>query len=99
MSIAFTYASYTKYDSDLVSNALWVTVANCGFENFAAIVVFSILGYMSLQSGVAVPDVVTQGTGLDVYKIQVSGSYSLNFSGSFIIVILHLLITIHPKSY
>ena len=25
MSIAFTYASYTKDDSDLVSNALWVT--------------------------------------------------------------------------
>ena len=64
MSIAFTYASYTKDDSDLVSNALWVTVANCGFENFAAIGVFSILGYMSLQSGVAVPDLVTQGTGL-----------------------------------
>ena len=51
MYIAFTYASYTKDDSDLVSNALWVTVANCGFENFAAIGVFSILGYMSLQSG------------------------------------------------
>ena len=64
MSIAFTYASYTKDDSDLVSNALWVVVANCGFENFAAIGVFSILGYMSLQSGVAVPDLVTQGTGL-----------------------------------
>ena len=64
MSIAFTYASYTKDDSDLVSNELWVTVANCGFENFAAIGVFSILGYMSLQSGVAVPDLVTQGTGL-----------------------------------
>ena len=64
MSIAFTYASYTKDDSDLVSNALWVVVANCGFENFAAVGVFSILGYMSLQSGVAVPDLVTQGTGL-----------------------------------
>lgn len=64
MSIAFTYASYTKDDSDLVSNALWVVVANCGFENFAAIGVFSILGYMSLQSGIPVPDLVTQGTGL-----------------------------------
>lgn len=51
-------------DSDLVSNVLYVAVANCGFENFAAIGVFSILGYMSLQSGVAVPDLVTQGTGL-----------------------------------
>ena len=64
MCIAFTYASYAQDDSDLVSNVLYVAVANCGFENFAAIGVFSILGYMSLQSGVAVPDLVTQGTGL-----------------------------------
>ena len=64
MCIAFTYASYAQDDSDLVSNVLYVTLANCGFENFAAIGVFSILGYMSLQSGVAVPDLVTQGTGL-----------------------------------
>ena len=64
MCIAFTYASYAQDDSDLVSNVLYVALANCGFENFAAIGVFSILGYMSLQSGVAVPDLVTQGTGL-----------------------------------
>lgn len=34
------------------------------FENFAALGVFSILGYMSLQSGNAVSELVTQGTGL-----------------------------------
>ncbi len=64
MCIAFTYSSYAEDDSDLVTNVLWVAVANCGFENFAAVGVFSILGYMSLQSGVAVPDLVAQGTGL-----------------------------------
>ena len=64
MCIAFTYSSYAEDDSDLVTNVLYVALANCGFENFAAIGVFSILGYMSLQSGVAVTDLVTQGTGL-----------------------------------
>ena len=64
MSIAFTYASYTKDDSDLITNTISIALANSLFENFAALGVFSILGYMSLQSGIAVADLVTQGTGL-----------------------------------
>ena len=108
MSIAFTYASYTKDDSDLVSNALWVTVANCGFENFAAIGVFSILGYMSLQSGVAVPDLVTQGTGLVfiVYPtvFNVLGDWAsvigpLFFFTVYLAGITSVLATIEPLSF
>ncbi|KAG4106325.1 Na+-dependent transporter SNF family [Neocallimastix lanati (nom. inval.)] len=64
MSIAFTYASYTKKETDLVSNTLSIAIANCLFENFAALGVFSILGYMSQQSGKAVSDLVKQGTSL-----------------------------------
>ena len=108
MSIAFTYASYTKDDSDLVSNALWVTVANCGFENFAAIGVFSILGYMSLQSGVAVPDLVTQGTGLVfiVYPtvFNVLGDWAsvigpLFFFTIYLAGLTSILSTIEPLSF
>ncbi len=108
MSIAFTYASYTKDDSDLVSNALWVTVANCGFENFAAIGVFSILGYMSLQSGVAVPDLVTQGTGLVfiVYPtvFNVLGEWAsvigpLFFFTVYLAGLTSILSTIEPLSF
>ena len=61
---AFTYASYTKEDVDLVSSTLYVIAGNCIFENFAALGVFSILGYMSLQSATPVSQIVTQGTGL-----------------------------------
>ena len=108
MSIAFTYASYTKDDSDLVSNALWVTVANCGFENFAAIGVFSILGYLSLQSGVAVPDLVTQGTGLVfiVYPtvFNVLGDWAsvigpLFFFTVYLAGLTSILSTIEPLSF
>ena len=108
MSIAFTYASYTKDDSDLVSNALWVTVANCGFVNFAAIGVFSILGYMSLQSGVAVPDLVTQGTGLVfiVYPtvFNVLGDWAsvigpLFFFTVYLAGLTSILSTIEPLSF
>ncbi|MBE6494676.1 MAG: sodium-dependent transporter, partial [Methanosphaera stadtmanae] len=53
MSIAFTYASYTKEGTDLITNTISIAFANSLFENFAALAVFSILGYMSLQSGVS----------------------------------------------
>jgi NSS family neurotransmitter:Na+ symporter len=64
MSIALTFASYLPNNEKLSDNVLWVVIANCGFENFAAFGVFSILGYMSLQSGVPLDQLVTQGTGL-----------------------------------
>ena len=64
MGAGFTYASYTEDDIDLISSGLYVIIANCAFENFAALGVFSILGYMSLQSGIPVSEIVSQGTTL-----------------------------------
>ncbi|MDR0913181.1 MAG: sodium-dependent transporter [Methanobrevibacter sp.] len=64
MSIALTFTSYLPDNNKLSDNVLWVVIANCGFENFAAFGVFSILGYMSLQNGIPVDQLVTQGTGL-----------------------------------
>ena len=64
MGAGFTYASYTEDNIDLISSGLYVIMANCAFENFAALGVFSILGYMSLQSGTPVSEIVSQGTTL-----------------------------------
>ena len=64
MSIAFTYASYTKDDADLITNTISIALANSLFENFAALGVFSILGYMSTTSGTPMVQLVTEGTGL-----------------------------------
>ena len=64
MGAGFTYASYTKDDVDIISSGLQVIIANCAFENFAALGVFSILGYMSLHSGVPVSQIVSEGTTL-----------------------------------
>ena len=64
MGAGFTYASYTEDNIDLISSGLYVILANCAFENFAALGVFSILGYMSLQSGIPVSEIVSQGTTL-----------------------------------
>ena len=64
MGAGFTYASYTHDDIDIVSSGLIIIFANCAFENIAALGVFSILGYMSLQSGTPVSEIVSQGTTL-----------------------------------
>ncbi len=64
MAIALTYASYLPKGSKLVDNALVVAFSNSGFEVFNSIGIFSILGFMSMSSGIAFNELVTEGTGL-----------------------------------
>ncbi|WP_295721293.1 sodium-dependent transporter [uncultured Methanobrevibacter sp.] len=64
MGAGFTYASYTKKDTDLITSGLYVIIANSLFENFVALGVFSILGHMSLQSGTPVSNIVSEGVTL-----------------------------------
>ncbi|SFL70027.1 neurotransmitter:Na+ symporter, NSS family [Methanobrevibacter olleyae] len=108
MSIAFTYASYTGESSDLITNTLSIAFANCAFENFCALGVFSILGYMSLESGTAIADLVTQGTGLVfvVYPtvLNVLGQYAYIIGPLFFITVYlagltSILSTIEPLAF
>ena len=108
MSIAFTYASYTKDDADLITNTISIALANSLFENFAALGVFSILGYMSLQSGTAVADLVTQGTGLvfivypTVFNVLGQWAYVLGplfFLTVYLAGLTSILSTIEPLSF
>lgn len=108
MSIAFTYASYTQDGTDLITNTFTVAFANCLFENFAALGVFSILGYMSLQSGVPVADLVEQGAGL-IFIVYPTVFNALGYWASilapmffiavYIAGITSLLSTIEPLSF
>jgi len=59
-----TYSSYLKKKSDITNNAFITGFANSGFELLAGIGVFSILGFMAAQQGVAVDEVVSGGVGL-----------------------------------
>ena len=108
MSIAFTYASYTKDDADLITNTISIALANSLFENFAALGVFSILGYMSLQSGTAVSDLVTQGTGLVFIAyptvFNVLGNWAVVLGPLFFLTVYlagltSILSTIEPLSF
>ena len=64
MAIAMTYASYLPEGSKLVDNAVIVAFSNSGFEVFNSIGIFSILGFMTLSSGIPFNELVTEGTGL-----------------------------------
>lgn len=108
MSIAFTYASYTKDDADLITNTISIALANSLFENFAALGVFSILGYMSLQSGTAVSELVAQGTGLvfivypTVFNVLGQWAYVLGplfFTTVYLAGLTSILSTIEPLSF
>ena len=63
-AIAVTYASYLPENSKLVDNVLIVVLSNSSFEIFTALGVFSILGFMSLTSGLPINNIATSGTGL-----------------------------------
>ncbi|WP_147535123.1 sodium-dependent transporter [Bacillus marasmi] len=63
-AIMVTYSSYLPKKSDITNNAFITGFANSGFELLAGIGVFSILGFMALQQGVGVDEVVSGGVGL-----------------------------------
>ena len=63
-AIMVTYSSYLKKKSDITNNAFITGFANSGFELLAGIGVFSILGFMAMQQGVGVNEVVSKGVGL-----------------------------------
>ncbi|HYE67869.1 MAG TPA: sodium-dependent transporter [Anaerovoracaceae bacterium] len=68
LSIAFAimiaYSSYLPKDTDVVNSAFITATANHGFELFAGIGVFSILGHMAYTQGVGVEEVAAGGVGL-----------------------------------
>lgn len=63
-AIATTYASYLDKNAKLNDYVLTVVASNCGFEVFVSFGVFSILGFMSLTTGMPITDLVAQGTSL-----------------------------------
>ncbi len=68
LSIAFgimiSYSSYLPMETDVVNSAFITATANHGFELFAGIGVFSIIGFMAYSQGVPVEQVAGAGVGL-----------------------------------
>jgi NSS family neurotransmitter:Na+ symporter len=62
--IITSYSSYLPKGTNLVKNGTIVVIANCSFELFTSIGIFSILGFMSFTQSIPLDQIVTQGTGL-----------------------------------
>ena len=61
LSLAFgallAFASYMPYNNQCMTDAYTVVLINCGTSIFAGIVVFSILGYREVKTGIKAADV------------------------------------------
>ena len=68
LSIAFgimlSYSSFLPKEEDVVNTAFFTACTNHGFEIFAGIGIFSIIGYMAGVQGVDVSEVAAAGVGL-----------------------------------
>lgn len=84
LSVAFaimiSYASFLPKDEDVVNTAFLTACCNHGYEIFAGIGIFSIIGYMAYVQGVAVEDVAASGVGLAfmVFPTAISTLPALN---------------------
>ena len=63
-ALAITYATYLPDNNNLTDNVFFVVASNSSFEIFTSFGVFSILGYMSVTSGIPMIKLVSEGTGL-----------------------------------
>ena len=84
LSIAFgimlAYSSYLPKEEDVVNTAFLTACCNHGFEIFAGIGIFSIIGYLAYSQGVGVEDVAAAGVGLAfvVFPTAISSLPALN---------------------
>ncbi len=62
--IMITYASYLPDKTDIVGNALWMSVINCTYSFIAGFAVFGIVGFMAQAKGVAFSEVIKGGPQL-----------------------------------
>ncbi len=63
-SVMIAYASYLPRRSELPNSGFIVALSNSGFEFFAALGVFSVLGFLAVQQNTQVGEVADQGVGL-----------------------------------
>ncbi|WP_130859747.1 sodium-dependent transporter [Gracilibacillus phocaeensis] len=105
LSIAFaimiTYASYLPRKSDITNNAFITGFANSSFELLAGIGVFAVLGFMALQSGEEVSEVVDDGMALAfmvfpeiINQMPASGFFGFLFFASLFLAGLSSMISI-----
>ncbi|WP_448852194.1 sodium-dependent transporter [Corynebacterium sp. 335C] len=92
--IMLTYSSYLKPRSNLTGTGLVTAFANSSFEVLAGIGVFATLGFMAMQAGSGVDEVVSSGIGLAFVAFPAVISEMPGFIGPLFGVLFFLSLTI-----
>lgn len=98
LSLAFgimiTYSSYLDIRGDIIENSTIIAISDCLIAVLAGFVVFSTLGYMSLQSGVGISELSTSGPGLAFVVFPKVLSLMPKFSQFFAVLFFVMLLTL-----
>jgi len=62
--VMIAYGSLKKMTTNITKSVIFVAIGNFAISIMSGVVVFGTLGYMALQKGVAVPDVIAGGPSL-----------------------------------
>ena len=89
--VMVAYGSYNKKKQDITGSVFWIVAGNFLVSLMSGVVVFGTLGYMALQQGVPVTDVVAGGPSLTfvTFPLAISLLPALN---SLIAVIFFLMV-------
>jgi len=94
MAVIIAYSRFLNVKSDVVTNGIIIAVANSVTSILAGMAVFSTLGYLALQQGVAVTEVVSSGIGLVFITYPAAISALPIFPELFGILFFLMLITL-----
>ncbi|MFH1061819.1 MAG: sodium-dependent transporter [Candidatus Omnitrophota bacterium] len=90
--VILAYASYLPKKSEIVRDAVIISMVNCLFSVFAGFGVFSVLGYMSHSTGHPISEVVTESIGLAFVVYPKAISMLPAFSREFGLVFFAILV-------
>ncbi|KAK6192111.1 hypothetical protein SNE40_003649 [Patella caerulea] len=86
-------SSYNKFNNNCYFDAIITSIINCATSLLAGLVVFSIIGYMSLKQGKPIEDVAVKGPGL-VFIVYPEAISTLPLSTLWSILFFLMLITL-----
>ena len=91
--VLLAYASYNKFHNNVYQDALLTSMINCGTSFLSGFVIFSVLGYMSCQSGRNIKTVASEGPGL-VFVVYPEALSTMPGSTIWSLIFFLMLITL-----